>query len=149
MERDTVVRLGLPGSSIADDPLLLVLRDGLLRMLQQVIEAEIETFLAAHAEHEDARGRRRVVRNGHAPRREIQTGIGPIAVRRPKVRDRGANFPDRGGTAGERIRFTSKVLPPFLRRTKNVEELLPPPRPAGRVPFGNRMKGLLAFHGST
>ena len=47
------------------------------------------------------------------------------------LRDRGANFPDREGTDGERIRFTSKVLPPFLRRTKNVEELLPPPRPPG------------------
>jgi putative transposase len=64
-------------------------------------------------------GRRRVVRNGHAPEREIQTGLGPIAVRRPKLRDRG------DGHDGERIRFTSKVLPPFLRRTRNVEELLP------------------------
>jgi transposase-like protein len=79
----------------------------------------VETFLAAHAELEDGRGRRRVVRNGHAPEREIQTGIGPIEVRRPKVRDRG------DGAGGERLRFTSKVLPPFLRRTKNVEELLP------------------------
>ena len=119
MGEDTVVRLGLPGSSVVDDPLLLVLRDGARRMLQQVIEAEVETFVAAYAEHEDERGRRRVVRNGHAPEREIQTGIGPIAVRRPKVRDRGI------GSAGERIRFTSKVLPPFLRRTRNVEELLP------------------------
>ena len=59
------------------------------------------------------------MRNGHAPEREIQTGIGPIAVRRPKLRDRG------DGTDGERIRFTSKALPPFLRRTRNVEELLP------------------------
>jgi putative transposase len=125
MERDTVVRLGLPGSSVADDPLLLVLRWGARRMLQQVIEAEVEAFLGAHAELEDVHGRRRVVRNGHAPEREIQTGIGPIAVRRPKLRDRGANFPDRGGAGGARIRFTSKVLPPFLRRTKNVEELLP------------------------
>ncbi len=119
MERDTVVRLARPGSSVGDDPLLLVLRDGARRMLQQVIEAEIEAFLGAHVEHEDERGRRRVVRNGHAPERDIQTGIGPISVRRPKLRDRG------DGTGGERIRFTSKVLPPFLRRTRNIEELLP------------------------
>ena len=119
MGEDTVVRLARPGSSIADDPLLLVLRDGARRMLQQVIEAEVEAFVGAHAELEDAHGRRRVVRNGHAPEREIQTGIGPISVRRPKLRDRG------DGVGGERIRFTSKVLPPFLRRTKNVEELLP------------------------
>ncbi len=89
MEEDSVVRLPRPGSSVVDDPLLAVLRDGARRMLQQVIEAEVEAFLAAHAELEDERGRRRVVRNGHAPEREIQTGIGPIAVRRPKVRDRG------------------------------------------------------------
>jgi transposase-like protein len=104
---------------VVDDPLLEVLRSGARQMLQQVIEAEVEAFLAAHAELEDDRGRRRVVRNGYAPEREIQTGIGPIEVRRPKVRDRG------DGDGGERIRFTSKVLPPFLRRTKNVEELLP------------------------
>jgi putative transposase len=119
MEEDTVVRLPRPGASVADDPLLEVLRSGARRMLQQVIEAEVETFLAAHAELKDAHGRRRVVRNGHAPEREIQTGIGPIAVRRPKLRDRG----DSVGSAP--VRFTSKVLPPFLRRTRNVEELLP------------------------
>jgi transposase-like protein len=119
MEEDTVVRLPRPGASLADDPLLEVLRSGARQMLQQVIEAEVEAFLAAHAELEDAHGRRRLVRNGHAPEREVQTGIGPIAVRRPKLRDRG------DGADGARVRFTSKVLPPFLRRTRNVEELLP------------------------
>ena len=119
MEADSVVRLPRPGSSVADDPLLRVLRAGARRMLQQVIEAEVEAFLAAHVELEDAHGRRRVVRNGHAPEREIQTGIGPVAVRRPRVRDRG------DGRGGEPTRFTSKVLPPFPRRTRNVEELLP------------------------
>jgi len=119
MNEDTVVRLPRPGASVVDDPLLEVLRSGARQMLQQVIEVEVQAFLAAHADLEDGGGRRRLVRNGHAPEREIQTGIGPIAVRRPKVRDRG------DGTDGERIRFTSKVLPPFLRRTKNVEELLP------------------------
>ena len=119
MEDDSIVRLPRPGASIAVDPLLEVLRSGARRMLQQVIEAEVEAFVAAHAELEDGRGRRRVVRNGHAPEREIQTGIGPVAVRRPKLRDRG------DGAGGARIRFTSKVLPRFLRRTKNIEELLP------------------------
>ena len=118
MEEDTVVRLPRPGGRVADDPLLEVLRSGARRMLQRVIEVEVEIFLGAHAGLEDERGRRRVVRNGHAPEREIQTGIGPIVVRRPKLRDRG------DGTGSEPIRFTSKVLPPFLRRTKNVEELL-------------------------
>jgi putative transposase len=119
MEEDTLVRLPRPGASVTDDPLLEVLRLGARRMLQQVIEAEIEAFLAAHAELEDGHGRRRLVRNGHAPERDIQTGIGSIAVRRPKLRDRG------DGAGAERIRFTSKVLPPFLRRTRNIEELLP------------------------
>ena len=118
MEDDIVVQLLRPGAGVADDPLLMVLRSGARRMLQQVIEAEVEAFLAAHADLEDARGRRRVVRNGHAPERDIQTGIGPIAVRRPKIRDRGA-------ADGAPIRFTSAVLPAYLRRARNVEELLP------------------------
>ncbi len=62
-----------------DDPLLAVLRDGTRRMLMQAIEAEVEVFLAVHAELADEQGRRRMVRNGHAPERRIQTGIGPRA----------------------------------------------------------------------
>jgi transposase-like protein len=88
-------------------------------MLMQAIEAEVETFLAAHGSLVDEQGRRRLVRNGHAPERQIQTGIGPLEVRRPKVRDRG------GAAGGELIRFTSAVLPAYLRRTRNIEELLP------------------------
>ena len=84
MEEDTVVRLPRPGASVADDPLLAVLREGARRMLTQAIEAEVEAFLAAHAGLVDEQGRRRVVRNGHAPERQLQTGIGPIAVRRPQ-----------------------------------------------------------------
>jgi len=119
MKEDNVVGLPRPGSSVEEDPLLEVLRSGARQMLQSVIEAEVEAFLAAHAELEDSRGRRRVVKNGQAPERNIQTGIGPVAVRRPKLRDRG------DGEGGARIRFTSKVLPRFLRRTRNVEALLP------------------------
>jgi transposase-like protein len=116
MEEDTVVRLPRPGAGVADDPLLAVLREGARRMLTQAIEAEVEAFLAGHAELEDGQGRRRLVRNGYAPERTIQTGVGPLEVRRPKIRDRGD---------GEPIRFTSEILPPYLRRTRNIEELLP------------------------
>jgi putative transposase len=119
VEEDSVVTLPRPGSSVTDDPLLAVLQDGARRMLMQAIEAEVETFLAAHAGLLDKQGRRRLVRNGHAPERQIQTGIGPRAVRRPKVRDRG------GAEGGEPIRFTSAILPAYLRRTRNIEELLP------------------------
>ena len=119
MEEDTVVALPRPGSGVMDDPLLAVLREGARRMLTQAIEAEVETFLAAHAGLADEQGRRRLVRNGHAPERRLQTGIGPLEVRRPKLRDRG------GVADGEPIRFTSAVLPAYLRRTRNIEELLP------------------------
>jgi putative transposase len=118
MEEDTVVPLPRPGAGVEADPLLAVLRQGARRMLTQAIEAEVEAFLAAHGSLVDERGRRRLVRNGHAPERRIQTGIGPIEVRRPRVRDRG----DGGSPA---IRFSSAVLPAYLRRTRNVEELLP------------------------
>jgi putative transposase len=118
VEEDSVVSLPRPGSGVVSDPLLAVLREGARRMLMQAVEAEVETFLAAHAELTDGQGRRRLVRNGHAPERQIQTGIGPLEVRRPKVRDR--------GVAGEEpIRFTSAILPAYLRRTRNIEELLP------------------------
>ena len=73
-----------------DDPLLAVLREGARRMLTKAIEAEVEAFLAAHAGLADEQGRRRLVRNGHAPERRLQTGIGPLEVRRPKLRDRGS-----------------------------------------------------------
>ena len=119
MKEDTVVALPRPGASVADDPLLMVLREGARRMLLQAIEAEVETFLSAHGSLVDEQGRRRLVRNGHAPERQIQTGIGPLEVRRPKVRDRG------GAAGGELIRFTSAVLPAYLRRTRNIEDLLP------------------------
>ena len=118
MEEDTVVPLPRPGAAVEADPLLAVLREGARRMLTQAIEAEVEAFLAAHGSLVDERGRRRLVRDGHAPERHVQTGIGPIEVRRPRVRDRGD-----GGSPP--IRFGSAVLPAYLRRTRNIEELLP------------------------
>src|ERR671910_1448115 len=118
MEEDAVVALPRPGSGVMDDPLLAVRREGAKRMLTQAIEAEVEAFLAAHAGLADEQGRRRLVRNGHAPERRPQTGIGPLEVRRPKLRDRGI-------AGGEPIRFTSAILPAYLRRTRNLEELLP------------------------
>ena len=118
MYEDTVVSFSHPARVSIADPLTEVLRLGARRLLAEAVEAEVEAFVAAHADLSDENGRRRVVRHGYQPEREVQTGIGAVAVRRPRVRDR---HPDAGG----RIRFTSSILPPYLRRAKSVEELLP------------------------
>jgi transposase-like protein len=103
-----------------DDPLTWVLRDGARRLLAQAIEAEAEAFLAAMKEERLGDGRARLVRHGHGPERTIQTGIGPVPVKRTRLRDRGA---DQAGAA--RITFTSAILPRWARRTNSLEALLP------------------------
>ena len=118
MGEDTVVQLRQPGT-VEEDPLTEVLRVGARHLLAQAVEMEVAVFVEAHAHLTDEAGRRRVVRHGYLPEREIQTGIGLVAVRCPRVRDRGA------GAAGGRIRFSSAILPPYLRRTRSIEELLP------------------------
>jgi len=118
MLRDsTVVRLGQPEA--IDDPLTEVAREGARRMLATVIVAEADAFVALWKDVKLPDGRDRVVRHGHGPQRMIQTGVGSIAVRRAKVRDRGTV-----GTA-EKIRFTSSILPKWARRTKSLDALLP------------------------
>jgi putative transposase len=99
------------------DVLTEILRDGARRMLAEAIEAEVATSIDAHAHLKDPSGRRQVVRNGHLPDRTIPTGIGAIAVKQPRVHDR--RPPE------QREKFTSAVLPPYLRRTKSLEELIP------------------------
>jgi transposase-like protein len=115
---DTVIKLVQPGS--LEDPLTEVLRNGARALLAQAIEAEVAEFLAKHADLKTEAGGQRVVRHGHLPEREIMTGIGPVAVRQPRVRDRGA-----AADAADRIRFTSALLPPYARRTKSLSVLLP------------------------
>ncbi len=117
MYEDTVVSFSHPDRISIEDPLTEVLRSGARRLLVEAIEAEVSGFIAEHSDLVDEAGRRRVVRHGHLPERKIQTGIGAVSVRRPRVRDR---HPEAG-----RIRFTSAILPPYLRRAKSVEELLP------------------------
>src|SRR5689334_12790969 len=113
----TVVSLRQPDA--VDDPLTAVLRDGARRLLAQAVEAEAEAFLASMRDARLADGRDRVVRHGHGPERMMQTGIGPVAVRRVKLRDRGA------GETGERVHFTSALLPRWSRRTRSLDALLP------------------------
>jgi putative transposase len=115
---DNVVRLIQPGAF--DDQLTEVLRNGARALLAQAVEAEVAGFLAKHAECKTEDGRARVVRHGHLPEREVMTGIGPVAVRQPRVRDRAAAADD-----PSRIRFSPSILPPYMRRSKSIETLLP------------------------
>ncbi len=102
-----------------EDPLTAVLRNGARRLLAQAIEAEADAFLATMKGIQLPDGRDRLVRHGHGPERLVQTGIGPVAVQRVRLRDRGAD------EAGERIRFTSAILPRWARRTRSLDALLP------------------------
>ena len=96
-----------------------ILRDGARRGLQSAIEREVDEYVERNQQHRDEAGHRLVVRNGHHPARKIQSGNGPIEVRQPRVNDK------RLDAEGERIRFTSQILPPYLRKTKAIEELVP------------------------
>jgi putative transposase len=118
MTSDTrVVPLRQPDE--VDDPLTAVLRDGARRLLAQAVEAEAEAFLAGMRGLRLPDGRERLVRHGHGPERLVQTGIGPVPVRRVKLRDRDA------GSASERIRFPSALLPRWARRTRSLDAVLP------------------------
>ena len=116
-EDSTVVRFPRPDT--IDDPLTAVLRSGARRLLARAIEAEAEAFLAEMADRRLVDGRARVVRHGHGPGRTVRTGIGPVGVRRPKIRDRAP------AGSGDRVRFTSRILPRWARRTRSLEALLP------------------------
>jgi transposase-like protein len=118
MSINTVVSLRQPET--IDDPLTAVLRSGARRLLAQAIEAEAEAFLAAMRSERLPDGRERIVRHGHGPERQVQTGIGPVEVQRVKLRDRAA---DEAGA--DRIRFTSAILPRWSRRTRSLDALLP------------------------
>ena len=117
MTENKVVILRQEGA--IDDPLTEILRAGAKRLIAQAVEAEFAAFLASHEDKALPDGRQRVVRHGHDPARVIQTGIGPVEVRKPKARDRGA------AAEGERIRYSSTILPQWARRTKSLDALLP------------------------
>ena len=130
------------------DVLTDILRQGAQQMLAAAIENEVSEYIERHALARDDEGRRLVVRNGHLPARKIQTGLGLVEVQQPRVHDR------RLDENGERLRFSSAILPPYLRRTQSLDELIPwlylrgrsapgtSPRPSrpcwGRKPRGSR-----------
>lgn len=113
MAKSTPAALSQQGNNVVD-PLTDLLRDGARMLLAQAVEAELQVFMAQYSNClED--GRRAVVRNGYLPGRTIQTGIGDVEVKVPKVRDR----------SGQGLKFNSSLLPPYLKRARSVEELLP------------------------
>ena len=114
MSKATLKALSQPEKT-ATDPLTELLRDGARRLIAQAVEAELEQLLAQQADNRLSDGRKAVVRNGFLPERTIQTGVGDVAIKVPKVRDR----------SGNGIRFTSSLLPPYLKRTRSIEAFLP------------------------
>ena len=115
MKEDNSVAYRNPGIALpVADALTEVLRGRAGELLQAAVEAEAAEVITRFQELKDERGRQRVVRNGYLPERNIQTGIGAVPVKAPRVRDR----------VGE-INFSSNILPRYLRRTRSLEELLP------------------------
>jgi len=114
----TIIPFRQPGS--INDPLTEIAREGARRMLMAALKAEADGFVARFSEDLLADGRQRLVRHGAGPERVIQTGIGPIEVRRQKVRDRATDLP-----VEAKIRFTSNILPKWARRSKSLDALLP------------------------
>jgi putative transposase len=118
VSNDNVFKLIQPGAF--DDQLTEILRQGARTLLAQAVEAEVADFLTRHTDLRTEDGRQRIVRHGHLPEREVMTGIGLVAVRQPRVRDREAAAGDPG-----RVRFSPAILPPYMRRSKSIETLLP------------------------
>lgn len=123
MQKNTTSNSVLTMESFSSQPpqdvLTAILRQGAQQMLAIAIENEVAEYIEAHADKRDGDGHRLVVRNGHMPTRNIQTPVGPVEVERPRVNDK------RVDADGNRLRFTSKILPPYLRRTKAIDELVP------------------------
>jgi transposase-like protein len=112
MSNDTVVSFSDPAFR---DELSELVRHGAQRIIRQAIEAELKVFLDEHTAERDQQGRRAVVRNGYQREREILSGVGTVAVRMPKTRDR----------AGEGRCFRSALLPPYLKKTRRLEAVIP------------------------
>lgn len=112
MTDSNVFKLNKPEQN---DPLQEILREGARKMLAAAIESEVASFIERYGSIKMDEGQKAVVRNGYLPKRTIQTGLGDIEIKVPKVRDR----------SGIGIKFNSSLIPPYLKRTKNIEEFLP------------------------
>ena len=118
MKKDNLIGLKNP-EPFVDDPISEILRNGARELLAEALEVEIKGFLSQYSDLKDDQGRMRVTRNGYLPEREIQTGIGSVQVKAPRIRD---HQPE---DELDRIRFSSSIVPSYLRKTKSMEELIP------------------------
>jgi transposase-like protein len=118
MPQDNVIELKKP-EPFVDDPITEILRQGARKLLSEALEAEIESFLSQYRDLKGSHGHQRITGNGYLPERDIQTGIGPVPVKVPRARDR---EPDQESGP---IRFRSSIVPPYLRKSKSMEELIP------------------------
>ena len=113
MSKNNVIEMG--GREAGNDPLTELLRAGAERLIYQAVEAELEALLAEHAGRRTEDGKAGVVRNGHLPARKLQTALGPVTVRIPKVRAK----------TGEPVTFRSALVPPYIRKTRSLEAAVP------------------------
>jgi len=113
MSKNNVIEL--TGREAGIDPLTELLRTGAERLIYQAVEAELEALLSEHADRRTEDGKAGVIRNGHLPSRKLQTALGPVTVRIPKVRAK----------TGEPVTFRSALVPPYVRKTRSLEAALP------------------------
>lgn len=114
MEKDNIIDYKNPTQNIVKDTLSEFLRESAQKMLQIAIEEEVQSFILSYRDKKIENGNNRVVRNGYLPERSIQTGIGAVAVKVPRIRDRGE----------EDIKFTPSLIPQYMRRTATIDVLL-------------------------
>ena len=114
MGKNKVIALKKPGE-LSEDPLTELLRNGAQQLIAGAVEAELQELLSQYTTLKDEKGHQQIVRNGYLPEREILTGIGAVRVKVPKIRDK----------SNQGIKFNSSLLPPYLRKTRSVEEVLP------------------------
>ena len=121
MSKGNVISLENPEENA--DVLTSLLRSGARELIKKAVQSELSEFLSQYQDMTDSEGRPLVVRNGYLPQREIMTGLGPVDIKVPKTRDRG----------GQGIHFRSELLPPYIKRTKSVETVLPWLLPQGNL----------------
>lgn len=114
MKRNTTSQDDRQANNEVRDVLGELLREGARQMLSQAIQAEVDEYVNNYSHYQDENGHRLVTRNGRLPERELTTGVGPVAVQQPRIRD---------GREGKT--FTSRILPPYLRRVPGIDALIP------------------------